>query len=116
MRDLIDVRGASGAVYRFGMIRDGRPLSPIGGNYLYVREVGDAYEIVHAGEGQNLINDARRRWQEAVAAHGSLHLFTRLNITEGVRQHEHADIIAATSPAMNEVATGASLGSGQPNG
>jgi hypothetical protein len=84
------------------MIRDGRPLSPIGGNFLYVREVGDAYEIVLAGEGQNLINDARRRWREATEAHGPLHLFTRLNITEGVRQHEHSDIVDAARPAMND--------------
>ena len=101
MRDLIDVRGASGAVYRFGLVRDGRPLSPIGGNYLYVRETGETYEVVYAGEGQNLINDARGRWNEAVAAHGSLHLFTRLNISEGVRQHEHGDILASARPAMN---------------
>jgi hypothetical protein len=101
MRDLIDVRGASGAVYRFGLIRDGRPLSPIGGNYLYVRDAGETYEIVHAGEGQNLINDARARLSEAEAIYGELHLFTRLNISEGIRQTEHNDIIAAVSPAMN---------------
>ena len=101
MRDLIDVRGASGAVYRFGLVRDGRPLSPIGGNYLYVREAGETYEIVHADEGQNLMNDARRRWAEAEAIYGSLHLFTRLNISEGTRRTEHDDIVAAISPPMN---------------
>ena len=101
MRDLIDVRGASGAVYRFGLVRDGRPLSPIGGNYLYVREAGETYEVVHAGEGQNLINDARGRWTEAEAIYGELHLFTRLNISEGIRQTEHNDIVAMVNPAMN---------------
>jgi hypothetical protein len=101
MRDLIDVRGVSGAVYRFGLVRDGRPLSPIGGNYLYVRDAGATYEIVHAGEGQNLINDARGRWTEAEAIYGELHLFTRLNISEGIRQTEHNDIVAAVGPAMN---------------
>jgi hypothetical protein len=104
MKDLIDVRGASGAVYRFAMVREGRALSPIGGNYLYVREAGDTYEIIHAGEGQNLINDARVRWGEAVAAHGALHLFTRLNISEGVRRYEHDDIVAAVRPTMNGAA------------
>jgi hypothetical protein len=89
-------------MYRFGMIRDGRPLSPIGGNFLYVRAVEDGYEIVLAGEGQNLSNDARRRWQEATEAHGPLHLFTRLNITEGVRRHEHFDIVDAARPPMND--------------
>jgi hypothetical protein len=101
MRDLIDVHGASGAVYRFGLVRDGRPLSPIGGNYLYVREAGESFEIVHAGEGQNLLNNARTRWDEAVAAHGPLHLFSRLNISEGIRLHELADILASVHPVMN---------------
>ncbi len=101
MRDLIDVRGASGAVYRFGLVRDGRPLSPIGGNYLYVRDAGDTYEIVHAGEGQNLTNDSRIRWPDAESIYGALHLFTRLNISEGIRQTEHNDIVAAVKPAMN---------------
>jgi hypothetical protein len=101
MRDLIDVRGVSGAVYRFGLVRDGRPLSPIGGNYLYVVDAGDTYEIIHAGEGQNLINEARVRWSEAETVYGDLHLFTRLNISEGIRQTEHNDIVAALNPVMN---------------
>lgn len=101
MRDFIDVRGVSGAVYRFGLVRDGRPLSPIGGNYLYVRDGGETYEIVHAGEVQNLMNGARDRWSEAEAIYGELHLFTRLNIGEGIRQTEHKDIVSAVGPAMN---------------
>ena len=102
MKDLIDVHGVSGAIYRFAMVREGRPLSPIGGNYLFVREDGDSYEIVYANEGQNLINDAKVRWDDAAATYGSLHLFTRLNISEAVRRHEHDDIIAAINPPMNE--------------
>ena len=101
MRDLIDVHGVSGAVYRFALVRDGRALSPIGGNFLFVREVGEGYEVIYADEGQNLINDARVRWDEAVAGDGALHLFTRLNISEAVRRHEHEDILAALNPRMN---------------
>ena len=99
MRDLFDVHGASGAVYRFGLVRDGRPLSPIGGNYLYVRELEDGYEIVHVGEGQNLINDSQAHWNEANATHGPLHLFTRLNIGEAARQHEQQDILEGLAAA-----------------
>jgi hypothetical protein len=102
MRDLIDVRGASGAVYRFNLFREGRPLSPMGGNFIYVREAGEGYEVVHVGEGQNLLTDARAGWARAVAEHGAAHMFTRLNITERVRQHEHADIMAAVHPPMSE--------------
>ena len=37
MRDIIDVRGASGVAYRFTRFRDGNPLSAMGGNFVYVR-------------------------------------------------------------------------------
>ncbi|MGH7011230.1 MAG: hypothetical protein ACREEX_10370, partial [Caulobacteraceae bacterium] len=69
MKDLIDIRGASGAVYRFALHRDGRPLSPMGGNYLYVRAKEDrphGFEVVHVGEGQNLLTDAHGQWDKAV--------------------------------------------------
>jgi len=102
MRDLIDMHGASGAVYRFNLIREGRPLSPMGGNYLYVRQSRDGYEVVHAGEGQNLLTDARARWAQAVADHGATDLFMRLNVSERIRRQEHEDILAAARPPMNE--------------
>jgi len=101
VRDHIDVRGASGAVYRFALFREGRPLSPMGGNFLYVRERADGYDIVMAGEGQNLLTDALARWREAEKAHGAAHLFTRLNIAERIRQQEHFDIVEAARPVMN---------------
>ena len=66
MRDLIDLKGASGAVYRFALCREGRPLSPMGGNFVYVRATGDSYELIHVGEVQNLLKDARDRWAKAV--------------------------------------------------
>jgi hypothetical protein len=108
MRDIIDVRGASGAVYRFNRLTAGRPLSPMGGNFVYVREVGDDYEVVLVGEGQNLMTDARRSWDKAVQEHGAAHLFTRLNISERTRRHEHDDIVDAAKPPMN-VQTGEDL-------
>ena len=105
MRDLIDMRGASGAVYRFNLVHAGRPLSPMGGNYLYVRDKPDGYEVVYVGEAQNLLADARARWPEASKAHGAAHLYTRLNVTERVRAHEYADIAAANDPPMTSSAT-----------
>jgi hypothetical protein len=101
MRDLIDVRGASGAVYRFNLLREGRPLSPMGGNFLYVREVGEGYEIVYVGEAQNLLTGARENWTEAVRTFGAAHLFTRLNVTERVRRQEYLDIAEAAAPPMS---------------
>jgi len=98
MRDMIDVRGASGAVYRFNLLREGRALSPMGGNFLFVRETGDGYEIVQVGETQNLSTGARADWAEAVRSRGATHLFSRLNVTERVRQHEYTDITQAARP------------------
>jgi hypothetical protein len=105
MRDLIDMHGASGAVYRFNLIREGRPLSPMGGNYLYVRQSGDSYVVVLAGEAQNLLTDARAHWDRAVVEHGATDLFTRLNVSEKTRRHEHEDIMAAALPPMSERAS-----------
>src|SRR4051812_42280579 len=101
MREIIDVRGASGAVYRFNLLTAGRPLSPMGGNFVYVREAGESYEVMLVGECQNLLTDARRSWDAAVREHGVGHLFTRLNISERVRRHEHDDIVEAARPPMN---------------
>jgi len=111
MRDIIDVRGASGVAYRFTRFRDGNPLSAMGGNFVYARpqnaekggggEGDGAAEVVYAGEAQNLLTDARRLWDRAVAEHGVTDLFTRLNISERTRRHEHADILAAARPPMN---------------
>jgi hypothetical protein len=105
MRDLIDVRGASGAVYRFNLVGESRPLSPMGGNYLYVREDGDGYEIVHVGETENLMAAARTDWAEAVQMRGAGHLFTRLNISERVRQQEHEDIVQAAGAPPSQSAS-----------
>jgi hypothetical protein len=121
MRDIIDVRGASGVTYRFTRFRDGNPLSAMGGNFVYVRprntekgsadkagggEGEGAAELVYAGEAQNLLTDARRLWNRAVAEHAVTDLFTRLNISERTRRHEHADILAAARPPMNAAEEG----------
>jgi len=102
LQDYIDVAGASGARYRFMRFRDGRPLSPMGGNFLYGRFTGERYEILYAGEVQNLLKDARARWDEAQARFQASDLFSRLNIAERVRRQELDDIVAAVNPPMNK--------------
>lgn len=101
MRDYIDVRGASGNTYRFMRLKDGRPLSPMGGNYLYTRFTGEKLDIILAGEAQNLLKDARERWSEAAERYQVQELYTRLNISERVRLLELADIIEANHPPMS---------------
>ena len=102
MRDFLDIRGASGSIYRFSRFRDGSPLSAMGGNYVYARERDGALELVFSGESENLMRDAQRQWDEAVNTHGAEHLFSRLNISERVRTQENDDILAAVTPPMND--------------
>ncbi|HEY1750621.1 MAG TPA: hypothetical protein VGG29_05125 [Caulobacteraceae bacterium] len=101
MQDHLDINGASGVTYRFMRLKDGRPLSPMGGNYLYVRFTGERVEVICAGEVQNLLKDARERWAEAQERYQVSELFSRLNISERVRQLELADIVEANHPPMN---------------
>jgi len=99
--DYVDIRGVSGTTYRFMRLKDGRPLSPMGGNYLYVRFTGEKLDIILAGEAQNLLKDARERWNEAAERYQVQELYSRLNISERVRVLELADIVEANHPPMN---------------
>jgi hypothetical protein len=101
LSEYVDLAGASGANYRFMRLRDGRPLSPMGGNFLYGRRTGGRFELIFAGEVQNLMKDARERWGEAVERYQVSEIYTRLNISERVRHLELADIVAADTPPMN---------------
>jgi hypothetical protein len=101
VRDYVDVPGASGTTYRFLRLKDGRPLSPMGGNYLYGRFTGERFEMVLAGEAQNLLREARERWDEAFERYQVSELYSRLNISERVRLMELADIVEASRPPMN---------------
>lgn len=101
MRDIIDVKGASGVVYRFTRFRDGNPLSAMGGNYIFASEGVAGPRVIYAGEAQNLLTDARLLWDRAVTDFGATDLFTRLNISERTRQQEQTDILATSPPPMN---------------
>jgi hypothetical protein len=101
MRDQIDCRIGSGEHLRFTLFKEGRPLSPMGGNYLYVKDAEDGPRIICAGETDNLALNAQARWGEAKAGFGAEALYTRLNITAAVRRREHAELLDALDPPMN---------------
>jgi hypothetical protein len=103
VKDYIDIVGAVGSSYRFMRLKDGRPLSPMGGNFLYARFTGERCELIYAGEAQNLLTGARERWSEAVERYQVTELYSRLNISERVRQLELTDIVSAAGPPMNTV-------------
>ena len=101
MRDYVDIVGASGVTYRFMRLKEGRPLSPMGGNFLFCRFTGDNCEVIYAGEVQNLMKDARERWSEAQQRFQVSDLYSRLNISARVRQLELSDIIEGNHPPLN---------------
>jgi hypothetical protein len=101
VRDQIDCRLESGEHLRFSLFKEGRPLSPMGGNYLYVKDTEDGPRIIFAGQTDNLALHAQTRWAEAQGQFGAEGVYTRLNITQAVRQREHGELIDALEPPMN---------------
>lgn len=97
MKPYIELKGASGAVYRYKLAEDADPRTTIAGNFVYLNADG---AVLLAGETNNLIA-ANERWSEAVVRHGATGLYTRLNVSGASRAEEHADIIAALHPVMN---------------
>jgi hypothetical protein len=101
VRDQIDCQTGSGEHLRFTLFKEGRPLSPMGGNFLYVKDGPDGAVILCAGQTDNLALHAQERWAEAVSGHGAQGLYTRLNITAAVRKREHLELLEALAPPMN---------------
>jgi len=101
MKDQIDCRCQSGEYLRFALFKEGRPLSPMAGNFMYVREEGESLSVVYVGETDNLAQHAQERWPEAEEAFGACGIYTRLNITAAQRRRELVDLLHAYMPPMN---------------
>ena len=101
MNEHIDVRGGSGKLYRFRLAPQGKPASAMSGAYVYVRDSGGQSEVLFVGDADNLMNDARSRWDEAVSQHKATHLFVRLNISGATRKAELDDMLEDSRPVMN---------------
>lgn len=97
MKPYIELKGASGAVYRYKLAEDADPRTTIAGNFVYLDAAGT---VLFAGEANNLVS-ANGRWSEAVSRHGAAHLYTRLNVSGASRADEYADIVIALDPVMN---------------
>jgi hypothetical protein len=100
VKPYIELKGASGAVYRYKLAEDADPRTTIAGNFVYLDEIGT---VLLAGETNNLVG-ANERWGEAVLRHHAKALYTRLNVSGASRTEEFADIVAALDPAMNRQA------------
>ncbi|CAN5208142.1 hypothetical protein BH11PSE2_BH11PSE2_07010 [soil metagenome] len=101
MKDQIELKGASGAAYRFRLAENGDPKTTISGNYVYVRAADGMATVLLVGDAANLTMGIHERWSEAVRDHGATHIFTRLNVSGVVRVQEQQDLIAGLRPVMN---------------
>lgn len=93
MRDIIDLRGASGATYRFRLWAVGASHLPTAGNYAFVREQAPGFTVLTAGAIDDL-SQTRVTYGAAAGKVGATHLFTRLNVARAVRMSEAEDIAA----------------------
>ena len=102
MQTFIDLRGASGALYRFRLWPDGAAHVPIAGNYVFVKADSEGVGVLLVGATNNL-SQARADWSR-VAGRGATHVFTRLNVVRAERMAQHADVAAAHPSALSSEA------------
>jgi hypothetical protein len=102
MREIIDLRGASGTTYRFRLWPPGASHLPMAGNYAFVRETAGGFSVV-AAEAVDDLSAMRSTSGAAASALGATHLFTRLNVSRAVRTAEAEDIAAFYELDMEKV-------------
>lgn len=96
MTSIIDLRGASGATYRFRLWAEGTAHPPLAGNYACVRLRGEEVEVLGVGDTPDLSRlreDLPKRIREA-----SPGIYTRLNVARSTRTAEHEDLVAVYGP------------------
>lgn len=99
MKDFLDLKGASGAKYRFRVWPEGASHLPIAGNYIFLREAqDDDFKVILVGC-TNDLSQARADWVR-LGRRGATHVFTRLNVARAVRVAEHEDLVAGYKPAL----------------
>jgi hypothetical protein len=98
MREFVDLRGASGNLYRFRLWPEGGAHPPIAGNYIVLREDGDDVKVLLAGVTSDL-SQAANECRKLLAKDAEARLYTRLNVARALRSAEHDDIVAAYRPA-----------------
>ena len=101
MNTQFDLRGASGAIYRYRVDNPARPANAAGGIFVYVRQTEEAVEVLYAGETDSLARAEFEQWPRAVAEYGATHLLTRLHVSSVARGQELDDLIGGLQPVMN---------------
>jgi hypothetical protein len=101
MTDQIELRGHSGAAYRYSDLLSGRLLPGTAGNYVFVRDGAEGASLIYAGETDDLLSGVDRGWSEAVSRFGATHRLMRLNVSRRIRETEQDDLVQAHNPPMN---------------
>jgi len=99
MREFVDLRGASGSLYRFRLWPEGGAHPPIAGNYIVLKEDASGVKLLAAAVTGDL-SQAGVEARKALAKDSEARLYTRLNVARAVRAAEHDDIVQAYKPAM----------------
>ncbi|KQW72851.1 hypothetical protein ASE17_07725 [Phenylobacterium sp. Root77] len=97
MREFVELRGASGATYRFRAWPESDHHTPTAGNFAVLAFEGQGVSIVGLGVCSDL-SRAKQLSHDTLSA-SSGHLFTRLNVSRAVRDAEHDDLQAAEPAA-----------------
>jgi hypothetical protein len=100
MRELIDVEGGSGEIYRFRRLDDPGAPPTTAGNFIYVRWDQGEPVILYLGEADSL-HVIKARWSEAQAKHQATDVYFRLNVGGEARHRERDDLLQRLKPAMN---------------
>jgi len=91
MKPFLDLKGASGAAYRFRLLPKGHAHVPMAGNYVLVRPRGEGVKVVVVAATNDL---ARVLEEQPPEVRRGAHVYTRLNVARAVREAEHADLQA----------------------
>ena len=102
MNSWIDLRGASGTLYRYTLAEDAKPKTPVSGTYIYLRAAKPEPQVIYAGDTLNLSEGALELWPQAVKEFGATHMYLRLNVARAARKAELADLFDVETPPMNE--------------
>jgi hypothetical protein len=97
MRDFIDLRGVSGADYRFRLWREDAAHLPIAGNYVVVREAEQGLSVLLA-DVSNDLSTVRQTLKRLLKDNPAAQVYTRLNVSRTVRTAENDDIVASYKP------------------
>ena len=105
-QSIVDLEGASGALYRFRQVPNPDMLPASGGNFVCIRQEPRGMKVVCCGSASDL-RHAAQPYEAAVRLHLADSILVRLNISGAVRDREHDDLVARHQPPLE--AAGAQL-------